>query len=226
MNIVGLQKLTLLDYPGKVACTVFIGGCNMRCPFCHNSNLIATAEPSAMQFEDFFSFLESRQNLLSGVCISGGEPTLSDGLIEFARRIKQLGYSIKLDTNGSNPDRLGEMIKSGLLDYVAMDIKSSRENYTKAAGCEIKIAKIEQSIALLLESDIEYEFRTTLVRELHIEEDIIAIGEWIRGAKKFTLQNFQPSSNVLRKNLTGFSESELKNFASILRNYVNEVTVK
>ena len=222
----GLQKLTLLDFPEKVACTVFIGGCNMRCPYCHNSDLIAPTDAAIMSIEEFFAFLESRKNLLGGVCITGGEPLLSANIIDFARQIKQLGYAVKLDTNGSNPSKLTQMIGEGLVDYVAMDIKNSRENYNSAAGCAVYIEKIQQSASLLLKGGVDYEFRTTVVRELHTEADIASIGEWIRGAKRYSIQNFQQSPNVMGDDLSGFTQPELEHFASIMQNYVDEVKIK
>lgn len=199
MLILGLNKTTLLDYPGRVAATVFTGGCNFRCPFCHNGNLVL--KPSmqeAYSEEEVLSFLKKRKGLLKGVCITGGEPTLQADLPEFLLKIKKLGYDIKLDTNGYEPAVLKELLSAGLLDYAAMDVKNCPEKYAVTVGKEnFKIEKIEESMALLRESGIAYEYRTTVVKELHDKKDILKIGEWIAGCPHYFLQQYQDNENVI-----------------------------
>lgn len=209
MLILGLNKTTLLDYPGCVAATVFTGGCNFRCPFCQNSGLVlepltedSTGNPAreAISEEEILSFLKKRKNVLKGVCITGGEPTLQADLPDFLSRIRKIGYRVKLDTNGYQPEVLKELLTEGFLDYVAMDIKNCPDKYAKTAGLdyadtEMNLERINKSIELLLSGDIEYEFRTTVVKELHTLEDMIRIGEWIRGCRAYFLQKFQDNGN-------------------------------
>lgn len=198
MLIAGLNKTTLLDYPGRVAATIFTGGCNFRCPFCHNAGLVLTPS-SAETFseEDVFSFLRKRRNVLGGVCITGGEPTLQEDLPEFISQIRQLGYAVKLDTNGYRPEVLGKLIEDGLLDYVAMDIKNCEEKYELTAGVGIKLDPVKESVDILKNSGIDYEFRTTVVKEFHDREDICRIGEWIKGCRRYYLQQFVESENII-----------------------------
>lgn len=181
MLIAGLNKTTLLDYPGRVAATIFTGGCNFRCPFCHNGDLVL--KPSSLEMiseEEVLSFLQKRKNVLKGVCITGGEPTLQADLPDFLRKIKEMGYQIKLDTNGYLPEVLKTLLDEELLDYVAMDIKSSKEKYGLVAGLEkMDTDRIERSMELLKNSGISYEYRTTVVKGLHTTEDILEIGKWI-----------------------------------------------
>ena len=190
MLIVGLNKTTLLDYPGRVAATVFTSGCNFRCPFCHNGHLVL--KPSALEVYsegEVFSFLLKRRNVLKGVCITGGEPTLQADLPDFIRRVKELGYSVKLDTNGYEPEVLETLLKEKLLDYVAMDIKNCKEKYAQTVGLEgFETGRIEKSVALLKASGIDYEFRTTVVREFHEREDLRKIGMWLSGCARLFLQ--------------------------------------
>ena len=175
MYISGLQKLTLLDFPGRLAATVFFGGCNVRCPFCHNASLVLSPDRCEKISEDeLLSFLESRKGKLSGVCITGGEPTLYKELKGFIKKIKDMGFAVKLDTNGTSPDLLSELISEGLVDYVAMDIKNSQKKYALTVGKEVDIEKIKRSVDILLSGKIDYEFRTTVVRELHEKEDFLA----------------------------------------------------
>lgn len=223
MKIKGLQKLTLLDFPDRIACTVFLGGCNFRCPFCHNASLVLPERVGEdISEEEFFAHLESRRGRLSGVCISGGEPTLHKELPDFIRRIRALGYAVKLDTNGYRPSVLGELISEGLLDYVAMDIKSSPEGYGRAVGMEnFDISPIKESIAILEDSGIDYELRTTVVRQLHTEADIRAIGEWLAGDRRFFLQSYKDSGDILSgESLSAYSDSEMESFAELLRKYI------
>ena len=181
MRIGGLQKLTLLDFPGHVACTVFLHGCNFRCPFCHNAPLVLGTD--VISEEEILRFLKKRQGLLDGVAITGGEPLLSTGLDALLEKIKALGYRVKLDTNGSFPARLRELIDRQLVDYVAMDIKNTREKYALTAGADGMLPAVEESVRVLLRGLIPYEFRTTVVDELHEPEDFSAIGRWLSGAQ-------------------------------------------
>ena len=199
MRLGGIQKLTLLDFPGTVACTVFTLGCNMRCPFCHNSLLVTkTDEAEEYPVEDFFKFLEKRRGILDGVAITGGEPLLHADAGEFTARIKGMGYKVKLDTNGSFPDRLEEILKSGNVDYVAMDIKNSPAKYAETVGIPgFDVSKIQRSIEIIRSSGIEHEFRTTVVSPLHDSESIAGAAEMVRGAPKYFLQNFVDSGNLI-----------------------------
>ena len=199
MRLGGIQKLTLLDYPGTVACTVFTLGCNMRCPFCHNSLLVTkTEDAEEYPVEDFFKFLEKRRGILDGVCVTGGEPLIHSDAGEFIAKIKALGYKVKLDTNGSFPDRLEEILKSGNVDYVAMDIKNSPAKYAETVGIPgFDVSKIQRSIEIIRSSGIEHEFRTTVVSPLHDSESIAGAAEMVRGAPKYFLQNFVDSGNLI-----------------------------
>jgi len=228
MKIAGIQKLSMVDYPGKMACTIFFAGCNFRCPYCHNKSLvIPEADQPYMNEEEVLKFLKRRQGLLDGVCITGGEPLLQgDKILPFIKKIKELGYSVKLDTNGTNPQLLKELCESGMIDYVAMDIKNSREKYGKAIGGEMitnqekgqnLLKKVEESACFLMQGTVEYEFRTTLVRGIHEPEDIQHIVDWMKDAHIWYLQNFKDSGAVLNPNvckMEPFSENELKMFAN------------
>ena len=228
MKICGLNKTTLLDYPDLVAATVFLAGCNFRCPFCHNRSLVLEAAscPSLSQ-EEILTFLKKRQGILDGVCITGGEPTLNDDLENFLFQIRQLGYKIKLDTNGSRPDILKYLTSQKLIDKIAMDIKSSPENYSRLCGLENpNLEQINQSIAFLLGNTIDYEFRTTVVRELHTEEDFQKISLWIQGAKACYLQAYKDSEEVIKPGFSSYSRKELENFRRILLNTVSTVEIR
>ena len=220
MLLQGLQKLTLLDFPGKVACTVFTGGCNLRCPFCHNASLVLRKEENpVIPEEEFFSFLQKRQGLLEGVCVSGGEPLLQKGIADFLDRIHKLGYKIKLDTNGCFPERLKEVVCQGLVDYVAMDIKSAPEHYGRLAGLSrFDIAPVQESVEYLLSGPVAYEFRTTAVKGLHEAADFPAIGRWIKGAERYYLQGFVASRDLIggEEDLSSFSEEEMEAFRQSL----------
>ncbi len=219
MNIQGFQKLTLLDYPGKMACTVFTGGCNFRCPFCHNTGLVvAPNENEPFTVREIFEFLEKRKNTLEGVCITGGEPLLEKDLLDFLAGVKQMGFSVKLDTNGYLTGRLKEILAAGVVDYVAMDIKNSFEKYGITAGIEnMNVAPIRESIALLASSGVEYEFRTTAVKELHTEDDFEKISEMIRGCDKYFIQAFKDSGDILCPGLSSPSREQMFNFLSVVR---------
>ena len=221
MNIHGLQNLTLLDYPGYTAATIFLGSCNFRCPFCQNSSLVLAPDLEPVISEDeVFQFLEKRKRVLDGVCITGGEPTLSKDLGSFLQKIKHLGYLVKLDTNGSRPDVLKELISQGLLDYVAMDIKSSREGYAAAAGIEgMNLDAVEESVRFLLkEAPVDYEFRTTAVKGLHQKQDFVGIRDWIAGCRRYYLQNYRDSEQILVPGVyASFSKGELEEFLAVVR---------
>ena len=226
MNIQGFQKLTLLDYPGKMACTVFTYGCNFRCGFCHNALLVTEENSDSISEDEFFSFLKKRQGILDGVCISGGEPTLQKDLYDFIKKVKALGYSVKLDTNGTNPNLLKTLLKENLLDYVAMDIKNSPKKYNLTCGCEVDISVVKESVSLLKGSNINYEFRTTTVREYHSAEDFNAIAQWLRGDSKYFLQHFEDSGNLIGDNLSPFSKEEMLSFADAIKDLIPNVDVR
>lgn len=211
MKIQGFAKMTLLDYPSKVACTVFTAGCNFRCPFCHNALLVNETGEESFKTEEILSFLKKRKGLLDGVCISGGEPLLYPDIEDFLKSIKALGYSIKLDTNGSFPEKLKELVKKQLVDYVAMDVKNCMEKYPLSVGIEnFDIAKIEESIDFLLSDAVDYEFRTTIVEEHHNIEDIESLAKRIKGAKRYFLQKFVDSGMLIGENLSACSEEKME----------------
>ena len=227
MKIHGLQKMTLLDFPGRVACTVFLGGCDFRCPFCHNYELVDGSAPALMEEDALFAFLKKRTGLLDGVAITGGEPCLRPDLPELLSKIRDLGYAVKLDTNGTHPGLLRSLIEGGLVDYVAMDVKNSPEKYASTVGLEkVDLAPVRESVALLKASPIEYEFRTTVVEELHGEKDFEAIGAWIAGAKRYFLQAFTDRDSVPYGNLHAPSREKLMRCADIVRAYVPEVFLR
>jgi len=209
----GLQKLTLLDFPGYVACTLFTRGCNMRCPFCHNSALVTRAnEQKLYTNEEILSFLKKRQGILDGVAITGGEPTLAVGLAEFLEQVRALGYKIKLDTNGTRPDVLRGFVSRGLVDYVAMDIKNTREKYGATVGFEAgyDLSPIEESIEFLMGNTVDFEFRTTVSKTFHTENDVVEIAKWIQGDEKFFLQQFKDSGDVICTDIVGYDNDEMK----------------
>lgn len=228
MNIYGFQKTTLLDYPGHVASTLFTGGCNYRCPYCHNSDLVLSPHKmTPIPLDDIFAHLKKRQGVLDGVCITGGEPTLSSDLENFIARIKEMGYKIKLDTNGTNPDMLVRLHEKKLLDYVAMDIKHSHDQYNMV--CNMKnfdIAPIDASVSFLMQGELPYEFRTTVVRELHTINDFESIGKWIAGANAYYLQPYRKSEQVIRPIFTSYSAEELNDICSLLRKYITNTNVR
>lgn len=210
MIIKGLQKTTLLDFPGKVACTVFTAGCNFRCPFCHNASLVVRAgEVDEISSESFFSYLSKRKGILDGVCITGGEPLLSVGIEDFIRQIKAMGFLVKLDTNGAYPDKLEALLDEGLIDYVAMDIKNSKEKYAMTAGLDKFPAEIERSIKIIMDKAPDYEFRTTVVREFHETQDIVKIAEWIKDTKRYFLQTYVDSGDILSEGFSAYDANEM-----------------
>lgn len=219
--------MTLLDFPGHVSCTIFLGGCDFRCPFCHNFELIDGTASPVMDEEEFIGFLESRKALLDGVAITGGEPCLHNGLIDLIKRIRQTGYKVKLDTNGYHPDMLKKILDEKLVDYVAMDIKNSPEKYPLTCGTDhIDMDTIYRSIGLLKNSEIEYEFRTTVVKELHEKEDFVKIGKLIKGAKRYFLQRFTDRDSVPYGNLSAPSFDEMKEFAEVARRFVPDTNLR
>lgn len=224
MQIGGLQKLTLLDFPGQVACTVFLQGCNFRCPFCHNPSLVLGTE--AITRESVLAFLKQRQGLLDGVAITGGEPLLSAGLEYLLREIRSLGYKIKLDTNGSFPRRLEQLISDGLVDYVAMDIKNAPEKYDHTAGAAGFLPAVRESASLLIDGKIPYEFRTTVVDELHEPEDFHAIGQWLSGAQQYFLQCFADSGEILQPGLHAPSKEKLEKCLAIAGQYIPNTHIR
>ena len=233
MNISGLQKMTLLDYPGKVACTVFLSGCNYRCPFCHNAELLDGKIEPLMRVDEFLSFLNKRRGLLDAVCISGGEPTLSAGLKELMTAIKAMGFAIKLDTNGSRPKILRELVEAGLVDYVAMDIKNSPSRYAETAGlAKVDLAAIEESAAYLISGAVDSEFRTTVAEPLHDEGSILEMGRWLhkiagdKPVKKLFLQPFVDRDTVVFSGLKAPNPAQMAAFVELLRPFVLEVSVR
>lgn len=211
MRIGGLQKLTLLDYPGKVACTVFLSGCNLRCPYCHNPALVLPEQSNApgMPESEVFAFLEQRKGKLDGICITGGEPTLQPELPGFLEKLRGLGYAIKLDTNGTNPGMLNGLLHDGILNYVAMDIKNSPSRYAETCGGADVLSKVRESADLLLNSPTDYEFRTTVCKPLHTEKEMEEIGRWLRGAKRYFLQPFVDTGDLVSGGVQAHTQDEL-----------------
>ena len=225
MNIAGVQKVTLLDYPGKVACEIFTQGCNFECPFCQNSSLIPITNTGEFSEEEIFEYLNLRKNILDGVVITGGEPTVQKDLKGFIKKIKDLGLLVKLDTNGGNPKVLQELIDEKLVDYVAMDIKNIFNKYNITAGKKINLDNIKKSIEILKASKIDYEFRTTIIKEMHSLDDIISICKLV-GDAKYYLQNFEDSENVLNHSLHGFSREELLFIDKYLKDVFPNVEIR
>lgn len=229
MNIHGFTKTTLLDYPGMVAATVFIGNCNFRCPFCHNYELVLNPDVfPAEDPEEILGFLKKRFGILKGVCISGGEPTLDPDLKPFIQEIKNIGYKVKLDTNGFNPVILKDLIDSNLLDCVAMDIKAGRANYSLATGINnIDISKIEQSVDILSNSNIDYEFRTTVVKNIHTTEDFQDIANWLPNNCNYFLQSFKETEGIGNSiSSQSFDKTEMENFLSIVKKHIPNAALR
>jgi pyruvate formate lyase activating enzyme len=228
MQIHGFNKLTLLDYPGHLAATIFLGGCNMRCPFCHNASLVTSvACQPTIPVDEVLSVLAKRKNILEGVCITGGEPTLYPDLPEFIATVKALGFKVKLDTNGTNPSMMKALVKDALIDYVAMDIKNTKDKYYLTSGVtNINIDLLNESISFLLTSPLCYEFRTTIVKEYHTELDILSIGQWIAGAKAYYLQSYQDSGDILSPGLSSHSKETLLSYVKLLAPYVEHVSLR
>lgn len=219
MNIYGYQKTTLLDYPGQVATTIFTGGCNFRCPFCHNSDLVLnTCNSLQISEEELFVFLKKRKKVLSGICITGGEPTLQHDLLSFIKKVRELGYKIKLDTNGYLPQKLLELLEENLLDYIAMDIKAGTGNYSKVSGIpDFDLNSIIQSISIIENSGVDYEFRTTVVKELHSKQDFYEIKDMVSPHSSYYLQSFHDSGNILSQGLSCCDKPTLIEYLTILQ---------
>lgn len=228
MQINGFQKLTLLDYPGKVACTLFTAGCNLRCPFCHNASLVINPDMShGISTEEILDYLKKRQGILEGVCISGGEPLLQPDIKDFMKQIKELGYAVKLDTNGCFPEKLMDLVNSGLIDYVAMDIKNCKNKYGLTVGIEnFDITPIEKSVEFLKEGHVDYEFRTTVVKELHNVDDIQDIGVWLKGATRCFVQNFVDSGELIQNGLNPVDSAVLEEMKSKLNQNIGQVELR
>ena len=228
VKIHGFQKITLLDYPGKVACTIFLGACNFRCPFCHNGSLVLAPEKEPLiPVEDVWKVLKKRQGILDGVCITGGEPTLSVGLMEFIEQIKEMNYLVKLDTNGARPEVIKELLDHQLLDYIAMDIKNSPEKYAQTAGItQVDMNKINESVELLKSNVVDYEFRTTVMKELHEKEDFERISEWLAGSKRYFLQAYKETELVICPGFSSYSKDELEKFVQIARQTIAQVEIR
>ena len=225
MKISGIQKLTLLDFPGKVACTVFTPGCNLRCPFCHNASLVFSCTDEIGE-ESVLSFLKKRVGVLDGVCVTGGEPLLQKDIAAFLRKVKALGYLVKLDTNGTFPDRLQPLLDEKLVDYVAMDIKASPENYDNATGVVTDLEKVRRSVNLLRHSGVEHEFRTTTVKGIHTAADFEAIAQWLRGEDRFFIQQYKVADDMIGDPFESFTKAELDTFAAIVAETVSQVAVR
>lgn len=235
MYIHGLQKMTLLDFPGKVACTVFLGGCDMRCPFCHNWELVDMSAQAVMDDTELISFLEGRVGLLDGVAFTGGEPLMRKDLAEMMKKIRDMGFLIKLDTNGNHPDELKKILEEGLVDYVAMDVKNSPERYGETIGLPgFDISRIRESIEYLISNGksqddaagFDYEFRTTVVKQFHNEDSFKGIAQLIKGAGRYYLQEFVDRETVPYAGLEGCTKEEMNRFLDIVAPYVKNAEIR
>ena len=228
MRVGGMQKLTLLDYPGKVACTVFLSGCNLRCLYCHNPGLVLPerSDGPGISESEVLAFLEKRKGKLDGVCITGGEPTLQPELPEFLKKLRDLGYATKLDTNGTNPGMLESLFLNGLLDYVAMDIKNSPSRYAETCGGADVLSRVQESANLLLDGSIDYEFRTTVCKPLHTEKEIEEIGLWLKGAKRYFLQPFVDSGNLVSGGVQAHTHEELARLRQAVLPYIPNTQIR
>lgn len=222
MKFYGMQKMTLLDYPGYVACTLFTGGCNFRCPFCHNALLVLDLDENyTTPEEEVLAFLKKRQGLLDGVCVTGGEPLINKDIGDFLSKVKELGFKIKLDTNGTNPALLKELVSQNLVDYVAVDIKNSPEKYAETVGLKsFDMSTINQTVNFLMSGCVDYEFRTTVTKQFHTEKSMEEAARFIRGAKRYFLQNFVDSGNLIGSGITGQSKEEMEKLLSVVKKYV------
>lgn len=228
MIFAGKQNLTLLDYPGHLACTLFTHGCNFRCPFCHNASLVARKQEQTLTQDEIFEFLRRRQGTLDGVVITGGEPLMQPQLAEFLEQVKSLGFLVKLDTNGTFPDRLRELVRAGLIDKVAMDIKNSPDLYAKTAGiAKLDFAAVDASREFLMQGSVEYEFRTTVVKGLHTAQSLEDAAKWIAGADAYFLQQFINSGDLLDgQGLENYDAAEMQTFLNIIKNYVPSAALR
>ena len=228
MKILGFEKMSLVDFDGLVSATLFTGGCNFKCGFCHNSPLVSSYKdlPEIPQ-DDILAYLKKRQGILDGVCVSGGEPTLNNDLPDFIEKIKNLGYKVKLDTNGTNPDMIKQLFNDGLVDYFAMDIKNDKKAYAKIIGFDaFDTAKVEKTVEFFLTAPVKYEFRTTLVNEFHTKENMINIGKWIKGADKYFLQKFKENENCIEQGFSPVEEEKAKEFIEILTPYIPTIKLR
>ena len=228
MNFSGFQKLTLLDFPGKVACTLFTSGCNLRCPFCHNASLVTHIDNSNIyKKEEILSYLKKRQGILEGVCISGGEPLLQPKIEEFIKEVKSLGYKVKLDTNGFYPEKLISLVDKGLIDYVAVDFKNTYEKYSMTTGIEnLDITPFKKTVDFLLSGKVDFEFRTTVVGGLHETQDIVEIAKTIKGAKRYFLQSFVDSGDLISGGLCAISPKDMQEMALLARDFVTNTEIR
>ncbi len=228
--ILGIQKTTLIDFPGKIACTIFLGGCNFRCGYCYNRDLVfGNPNLQSQSIEDFAAFLDTRKGILEGVCVTGGEPTLYPSLEKLLRMIKEKGFLVKLDTNGTNPLILSQLIEKKLIDYVAMDVKAAYEHYETVIGVKRSLEQIKQSVEMLKNSKINYEFRTTVIPQIHTAAEMNLIGNWIRGAQKYYIQNFRKAPTCIDPKFSewpSFSLEELQNLKKIMEPYVENVSIR
>lgn len=221
MVIKGFQTLTLLDFPGKTACTVFTAGCNYRCPFCHNALLVTEIGDDEYTEEEIFAHLKRRKNVLDGVAITGGEPLLQKDIERFMYEIKDMGYAVKLDTNGSFPDKLKDILALDLADYVAMDVKNCKERYAETVGLKnFDIKSVEESIDILMSSGVDFEFRTTVTENFHTLEDMEKLAQWIKGNEKYFLQNFVDSGNLIDSSCKGVSKKQMEEMLTAVKKYV------
>jgi len=229
MQIKGFQKISMVDYPGKICSVIFLPNCNFRCPYCHNPEIVLN-DPRIEEIseEKVIDYMEEKRKWIDSICITGGEPTLHKGLPKFLEKIKKEKFLVKLDTNGTNPKMIKELLNKGLVDFVSMDIKSNPENYEKVAKAKIDLEKIKESIKIIKKSNIDYEFRTTILPELHTREDIKKIGEWLKRSKKFALQNFRPGKclNPAYNKKSGFKKEDLKDFKLMLEPYFEKVEIR
>jgi len=226
LRILGLEKLSLVDYEGYTAAVVFTGGCNFLCPFCHNSGLVYNSVTEIPE-KEVLGYLDKRFGLLDAVCISGGEPTIQPDLKDFITKVKNIGYKVKLDTNGTNPAVLQDLIDSKLIDYVAMDIKNSEEGYCMTTGLKsVEFDKISHSIEILKSGKVDYEFRTTIVKEFHNQNNIVAIGNLLKGAKILYLQKFVNNDNCINQSLTSVDKETAEKYREILNKSIKEVKLR
>lgn len=229
MEIAGFNKTTLLDYPHHLASTIFLRGCDFRCPFCHNSSLVLPSKNHKYNIseEEILTYFKKRSSILEGVCITGGEPTLQKDLLSFIEKIKKLGLKIKLDTNGNHPEVLELLINEHLIDSIAMDIKNSLCCYSKTIGVSnFDTSKVEASVSLIQNSHISYEFRTTIVKEFHTEQTMKDISQWLKGSKLYYLQSFEDSGDIIGSNLSSHSKETLTNFQTIASSYIQQVFIR
>lgn len=224
----GFQKMTMLDFPGYVACTVFTPGCNFRCPFCHNSLLVTRMNDSEIYTEDdILSYLKKRQGVIDGICISGGEPLMHDDIFDFVKKVKELGFLVKIDTNGSFPEKLEKLIGSGNIDYVAMDIKNCPEKYAETVAiADFDIEPVRKSVQILLSGKVKYEFRTTVVKEFHTPQDMVQTGKFIQGAERYFLQHFIESEGNIQQGLTPLCKEEMENLRLSVLGFVKNAELR